>query len=459
MKDILEQKIYNIYLRHIGENSLETQFADIFHDMFTEYFNNVLIKNSERIDSEIKITDYSKKSKEWLSDWSHQLAEILNTNDKEAVIKILDSCKDNSKSIKDTADLIAELGVRKEGGSARNLAKTETYRINNYAEQEAMLQNPSVIGKMWDHKGPVKNARKYHLALDGVTIPVDKPFKLKGIKGGTYYPMAPHDTCLPVEEVANCGCRVRPQTSKDIVSKPPKEKAKQQQERLRQADDSWEREFNEKNKKATGINFEKVKLDWVKKKTPEEQIKYFGGNHSGKARKALLDAGVIVNDEQLNKLYKISSNGKRVLKTLKELEDDGIMTVRKSTLDHTTKGSFTKSASRPTAGFHSQSSFEILKANGTPGIVKQTLPNGVRIGVIDNHKIKSKRETNGQTWFPENWTDDDILNAATAVINDSQNKVSDILYSGFYKCHGSNVRLKVFINKPGTIFPDKDNQP
>lgn len=219
-------------------------------------------------------------------------------------------------SIEDTADLIAELGVRKEGSSARTLAKTETYRINNYAEQEAMLQNPSVVGKMWSHKGPVKNARKYHLALDGVIIPVDKPFKLKGIKGGTYYPMAPHDTCLPVEEVANCGCRVRPQTSKDIISKPQKEKAKQQQERLRQADGAWEREFNEKNKKASGVDFEKVKLDWVQKKTPEEQIKYFGGNHSGKARKALIDAGVINNDKQLNQLYKQNSKGKRGIKNL-----------------------------------------------------------------------------------------------------------------------------------------------
>ena len=429
VKDILEQKIYDIYLRYIGENSLETQFADIFHDMFTEYFNNVLIKNSERIDSEIKITDYSKKSKEWLSDWSHQLAEILNTNDKEAVIKILDSCKDNSKSIKDTADLIAELGVRKEGGSARNLAKTETYRINNYAEQEAMLQNPSVVGKMWDHKGPVKNARKYHLALDGVTIPVDKPFKLNGIKGGTYYPMAPHDTCLPVEEVANCGCRVRPQTSKDIVSKPPKEKAKQQQERLRQADDSWEREFNEKNKKATGINFEKVKLDWVKNKTPEEQIKYFGGNHSGKARKALLDAGVIVNDEQLNKLYKRSSNGKRVLKTLKELEDDGIMTVRKKDFEHVVIGEM-KSPNehylngRLLKGGHSKSSFDKCKKLNLGNTIEGKYSNGVTFGSIPTSTTKIKKN-GGHTWFPDDWDDDKILSVWTKVKNGKAKFIAD----------------------------------
>lgn len=469
VKDTLEQKMYDTFLKQIGEDSLETQFADLFHDMFTEYFTETLIKNSEKIDSEIEITDYSKRTKEWLSDWSHQLAEILNTNDKDAVVKILDSCKDTSKSIEDTADLIAELGVRKEGSSARNLAKTETYRINNYAEQEAMLQNPSVIGKMWDHKGPKENARKNHLALDGVTIPVDKPFELKGIKGGTHYPMAPHDTCLPVEEVVNCGCRVKPRTSKDILSKPKKEKAKQQQIRMKKADDAWEKEFNEKNKKASGVNFEKVKLDWVQKKTPEEQIKYFGGNHSGKARKALIGAGVITNDEQLNQLYKQNSKGKRVLKTLKELEDDGIMTVRKSTLDHTTKGVFTglknpnkppsyKNGGRPDKGFHSESSFAVLKSNGTQGKVTETLPNGVRIGNIEFHKDKEKREDNGQTWFPKDWTDDNILEAATAVLNKPLS-VNNHKYIGDYTLHKKTVRIVVYTNNPGTIYPDKNNQP
>lgn len=108
--------------------------------------------------------------------------------------------------------------------------------------------------------------------------------------------MAPHDTCLPAAEVVHCGCRIKSKTSKEILDKPVEEKKKLHRERLNQANDDWEKEFNERNKKASGIDFEKVKLDWVQKKTPEEQIKYFGGNHSGKARKALIDSGVITTD-------------------------------------------------------------------------------------------------------------------------------------------------------------------
>lgn len=458
VKDTLEQNMYDIFLKQIGEDSLETQFADVFHDMFTEYFSETLIKNSERIDSEIEITDYTKKTKDWLSDWSHQLAEILNTNDKEAVVNILDSCKDSSKSIEDTANLIAELGVRQAGGSARTLAKTETYRINNYAEQEAMLQNPAVSGKMWDHKGSKENARKYHLALDGVTIPIDKPFELKGIKGGTYYPMAPHDTCLPVEEVANCGCRIRPKTSKEVLGKPRKEKAKLQQKRIREADNAWEKEFNERNKKASGVDFEKVKFNWIQKKTPEEQIKYFGGGHSGRARKALIDSGIITTDEQLNKLYKQNSKGKRVLKTLKELEEGGIITVRSKALNHSVVGTYKqKSKEYPNGrlftGGHSYESFKSCNKKGIECFVLGEYSNGVKFGNVPSAKLKENRSMGGHTWFPESWNSDEILTAGTSIANSPQ------IDNGYEKIgvhNGVAVRVLMTDKTIDSIHPIKD---
>ncbi|MDO4301653.1 MAG: EndoU domain-containing protein [Clostridia bacterium] len=458
VKGILEQKMYDTLLQQIGEDSLETQYADIFHDMFTEYFTETLIQNSERIDNEIVITDYSKRTKDWLADWAHQLAEILNTNDKEAVVKILDSCKDDSKTIEDTADLIAELGVREKGNSARNLAKTETYRINNYAEQEAMLQNPSVSGKMWDHKGPKENARKYHLALDGVTIPADKPFELKGIKGGTYYPMAPHDTCLPVEEVVNCGCRVRAKTSKEVLGKPLKEKAKLQQKRIREADDAWEKEFNEKNKKASDVDFEKVKLNWLQKKTPEEQIKYFGGGHSGKARKALIDSGVITTDEQLNKLYKRNTEGKRQLKTLKELENDGIITVREKALKHSYTGTYKpKSKEYPNGrlftGGHSAESLKECNKKGIKCSVLGEYTNGVKFGNVSTAKLKENKNMGGHTWFPENWNSEQILNAGTAVAN---KPMIDNEYEKIGIYNGVAVRVLMTDNIIDSIHPIKD---
>lgn len=81
----------------------------------------------------------------------------------------------------------------------------------------------------------------------------------------------------------------------------------------------FEENFNKNNKDLSGIDFEKVKLDWVKKKTPEEQIKYFGGSKAGKIRKTLLDEGVITNDKELELLYKTNDKGRKVLIPVKEL--------------------------------------------------------------------------------------------------------------------------------------------
>ena len=470
VKDVLERKLYDMFLERINSNNMETQYADMFHDMFSEYFDNVLIQTATSIDKDIVISDYSKRTTEWLASWSHDLAEILNTNNYNAVVKILDKCLDNNSTIEETADLIADLGVRAEGYSARRLAITETYRINNYAEMESMLQNPAVIGKMWDHAGTPKNPRPNHLAMHGITIKVNETFTLRGIKGGVYEVMAPHDTILPAEECIHCGCRVKAKTADEILNKSKKEKEKLQQKRLKAADTEWEKEFNAKNKAASGIDFERVKLDWVKKKSPEDQIKYFGGGHSGKARKALIDAGVVNTDEQLNTLYKRNSAGKRQLKTLKELEDSGIMTIRKSTLDHTTKGAFTNlknpskppggnNGGKPEKGFHAESSFKLLEDKGFKCQVNETLPNGVRIGTIQEHKTRIKREDNGQVWFPKDWTDDDILVAATAIINNPKNKMGENDYLGLYKCHDENVLIQIYTNKPGSIYPDIDNQP
>lgn len=81
----------------------------------------------------------------------------------------------------------------------------------------------------------------------------------------------------------------------------------------------FEENFNKNNKDLSGIDFEKVKLDWIQKKTPEEQIKYFDGSKAGKIRKTLLDEGVITNDKELEILYKTNDKGRKVLIPIKDL--------------------------------------------------------------------------------------------------------------------------------------------
>lgn len=420
--DMVTDAVYDAIQEKIQDTEYEVQYADMLHDSFTEMFEASVEACSKDIDKDIVITDYTMKSKSWLAEWAHQLAEILKTQNEDAVLKILESCNDSKATIKDTERLIVDLGIRGEGNSSRRLAVTETYRVNNYAKEEAFIQNPSVTGKEWVHSGPRKNARKYHLALDGVVIPVNEKFKLKGVKGGTHYPMMPHDTSLPVEEVANCKCKIEYRTSKEILNKNVDEKAKEQKKRIRESDTEWEKEFNARNKKASGIDFEKVKIDWVKKKSPEDQIKYFGGNHSGKARKALLDSGIIKTDKDLQQLYKRSEKGKRQLKTLKELEDGGIITVREKALKHSAAGTYKpKSKEYPNgrlfSGGHSFKSIEECKNKGIKCFVIGEYSNGVKFGNVPTAKLKENRNGGGHTWFPKNWTDDDILNAGTFVAN------------------------------------------
>lgn len=406
----------------IKEMNLETQYADMFHDTFDIFFKSSLNKKSKNIDKDIVITDYTKSTKEWLGNWSHELAEIINTNNGEAVSKILNYCLDENKTIKDVIETIVDEGIRSPGYPARRLAITETYRINNYSEMEAMRQNPAVKGKKWIHTTSGKNARRYHKRLDGITIGINETFSLNGINGGIHHPMAPHDTCLPVEEVANCGCKIEPQTAREVLKLSEREKSKLQEERIKAENEKWEKEFNERNKRNSGIDFDRVKLDWVKKKSKEEQIKYFGGNHSGKARKALIDSKVITDDKELNELYKRNEKGKRQLKTLKELENDGIITVREKALKHSVVGTYKpKSNEYPNgrlfSGGHSFKSIEECKNKGIKCSIIGEYSNGVKFGNVPTAKLKENRYGSGHTWFPKNWTDDDILNAGTFVAN------------------------------------------
>lgn len=98
---------------------------------------------------------------------------------------------------------------------AETIARTEIGTINSFARearaQEVMKLNPDrKFEKTWIHSGKAaKHSRKTHRKLDGVTIPVDKDFSIKGNKTpvpqgqGMAYPHAPG---LPAKERINCGC-------------------------------------------------------------------------------------------------------------------------------------------------------------------------------------------------------------------------------------------------------------
>lgn len=95
------------------------------------------------------------------------------------------------------------------------IAVTEVQASVNDAKHEYMNtlleQNPKAkIKKTWIHNIHLLKkriyARLHHRVLNGVTIGVNKRFKIKSPTDGIVYALYPHDPELPVGEIVSCHC-------------------------------------------------------------------------------------------------------------------------------------------------------------------------------------------------------------------------------------------------------------
>lgn len=173
--------------------------------------------------------------------------------DKEARMNILGSIL----GLGEFTRSILDSGIRDEYYKARRVAVTEVLRAHSVAQQEAFMQSPAVEEKMWKHTGAYRNdPRKNHMDMDGQRVPKDQPFELRGIKGGTYYPMYPRDSSLPPEESINCHCISQPVVSAEVLGLSLEERQRLQQQAIEEMDGEWERELDARNKAKAGIEEE-----------------------------------------------------------------------------------------------------------------------------------------------------------------------------------------------------------
>ena len=309
--------------------------------------------------------------------------------------------------------------------------------------------------------------------MDGQIVLKNEPFEMVGKDGKTYYPQYPRDPILPVGETANCHCFAQDVLDTDMKDKPLKERQELQSKAVEDDDAAWEKELDERNKAKAGINEDAIKIDWLKAKPEDEQIRYFGS----KNRWALFKSGVIQTDADLERLFMIKplANGKtsRVRKPLKELTADGIMTVSSSAVKHSTIGEFSglrnpnkpaggKNGGNMKKGGHSQANIDYLESKGIEYKIEKTYKNGVRIGGVANQDEPDKRlGQTGQAWFPEDWSEDDVLVAGTYVANRPE-KIIELKSEGTiigYKKYSQYNGVTVGIitdaeGNAGTIFPD-----
>lgn len=97
------------------------------------------------------------------------------------------------------AKMIAVTEVR----SAVDVAKWEY--VQQFSRQNGVQV---IVNKRWRHNDHlVDKPRPGHRALHGMTVPLNTPFHLQGLKAD-YYPMYPHDGSLPAGETIGCQCSV-----------------------------------------------------------------------------------------------------------------------------------------------------------------------------------------------------------------------------------------------------------
>ena len=134
------------------------------------------------------------------------------------------------------------------------------------------------------------------------------------------------------------------------------------------------------------------------------------------------------------------------------------------TLNHSSTGDFTRNPqtgaiSKMKGGGHGQENLDFLENNNIEYNIVKEYPNGVRVGNVPSHKVKSKREGTNQSWFPKSWSRADIMKAGEYVGNLSENRdaVDGMAVYGSYK--GVRVGVIRTNGKISTIFPDATKQP
>ncbi len=189
------------------------------HDIFNQQFDNLLhhftkqwIISTDPELGEIVDNNITKPAEAFIKGWSQQLANIMQLNTKDGIEKILLEAQEQNQTIDEVARAIADSGIRECGYRSRRVAVTEVLRVEEYAHQEARIQNPLCYKKEWVHTGAA-HPRENHVAISGQQVFKREPFTLTGRNGSTYYPICPRDTSLPAEESINCHC-----ITKDIVN-------------------------------------------------------------------------------------------------------------------------------------------------------------------------------------------------------------------------------------------------
>ena len=138
-------------------------------------------------------------------------------------------------------------------------------------------------------------------------------------------------------------------------------------------------------------------------------------------------------------------------------------TISEYVLVHSIEGTYINANSKDSnaklrlkSGGHGEDVFKIFKKHKIGYTITHTFSNGVRVGNVESHVDKQKREYNQQLWFPKSWKKEDILAGGEHVLKLKRNqkaKVGERIY-GMWK--GVKIMVIKSDGKRGTIAPAYD---
>ena len=244
--------IENVWPEISNSDEMEKALYDLFYQQFDELLRRFTKQWIISADAELReVVDdrITRPAEAFIKWWSQQLADIMHLNTKDGIEKILLDAQEQNQTIDEVAQAIADSGIRECGYRSRRVAVTEVLRVEEYAHQEARIQNPSCYKKEWVHTGAA-HPRENHVAINGQQVFKREPFTLTGRNGGTYYPMCPRDTSLPAEESINCHCTTKDIVDQEILGMSLEDRMALREKYMNEVNaeyDAWEQKFNEEH--------------------------------------------------------------------------------------------------------------------------------------------------------------------------------------------------------------------
>lgn len=244
--------IENVWPEISNSDEMEKALYDLFYQQFDELlrrFTKQWIISADAELGEVVDDRITRPAEAFIKGWSQQLADIMHLNTKDGIEKILLDAQEQNQTIDEVAQAIADSGIRECGYRSRRVAVTEVLRVEEYAHQEARIQNPSCYKKEWVHTGAA-HPRENHVAINGQQVFKREPFTLTGRNGGTYYPMCPRDTSLPAEESINCHCTTKDVVDQEILGMSLEDRVALREKYMNEVNaeyDAWEQKFNEEH--------------------------------------------------------------------------------------------------------------------------------------------------------------------------------------------------------------------